>query len=109
MSTRRHSNASIAKGWNSASEWYRARVLESAGVKDAGKHAKQAWKDLPVGVKHAVTGRPVRNYFDTARERAAYAAGLARGGAGLGTALSKLRSKRATRVERMTRSGLARR
>ena len=108
MAKCREKNASISQGWDSASEWYRARVLESSGVKEAGKHAKQNWKDLPINVKRIVTGKPVRNSFDTPREKAAYAAGLQRGGAGLGSALGKLRSKRARRVERMMRSGLGR-
>ena len=106
---KRKSNASISRGWDSASEWYRARVLDSVGVKDSATHSKQSWKSLPAGVKRAVTGRPARNYFDTARERAAYAAGLAHGGAGMAKAAETLRRKKATRVERMMRSGLGRR
>jgi len=104
-------NASIARGWDSASEWYRKRVLEGLGVSKAGEHAKQSWKSLPAGVKAAVTGRPARNSrnkFDTDRERAAFAAGLQQGRTDLGAAAEKLRQKKATRLERMMRSGLGR-
>jgi hypothetical protein len=49
-----------------------------------------------------------RNRFDTARERAAYAAGLSTGSRKLGSAVEKLREKRATRLEKMTGRGLGR-
>ena len=113
---RRIQNASIARGWDAASEWYRKRVLDASGVSDSSQHAKKKWKDLPDGAKRAVTGRPARNkakkgrkrnVFETDRERAAFAAGLARGRADLSAAAEKLRRKKATRLERMTRSGLA--
>lgn len=51
---------------------------------------------------------PAANTFDTAREKAAYAAGLDAGGRRLGSALGTLRRKRATRLERTMRSGLGR-
>jgi hypothetical protein len=102
------SNRGIAQAWGEASEGYRQRVLESLKVDSAGEHAKKPWKELPAAVKRAITGKPAKNVFDTPRERAAYAAGLERGGAALGAAEEKLRARRASRVERMMRSGLGR-
>jgi hypothetical protein len=104
-------NASIALGWDSASEWYRKRVLDSLGVAGADAQAKKQWKDLPKSTKAVVTGKPGKramNVFETDREKAAYAAGLARGRADLSAAAERLRQKKATRTERMMRSGLGR-
>ena len=103
------SNPSIASGWNKAGERYRALVLKEAKVPDAEQLAKSAWEDLPGHVKRAVSGKPAKNAFDTPRERAAYAAGLARGSGALTSAAETLRRRRSTRIERMMRSGLGRR
>jgi len=96
----------ISRGWDAATETYRQKVLEESKVPGAAEHAKALWKDLTAAVKKVITGK--RNSFDTPREKAAFAAGITAGGTRLGAALTKLRSKRVTRLERMTRRGLGR-
>jgi hypothetical protein len=102
-------NPHISQAWDQASGRYRAQVLGMAGIGEPERLAALSWKDLPKQAKDVLTGKAKKNKFDTAREKAAFAAGLSSGSRRLGGALETLRRKRATRLERMTGRGLGRR
>ena len=102
-------NPHISQAWDQASGRYRAQVLGMAGIGEPERLAQLSWKELPKQAKDILTGKAKKNKFDTAREKAAYMAGLSSGSRRLGGALETLRRKRATRLERMTGRGLGRR
>ena len=108
-SVRDLANPHISQAWDQASSRYRTQVLGMAGIGEPERLAALSWKELPKEAKDALTGKAKKNKFDTAREKAAFAAGLSSGSRRLGGALETLRRKRATRLERMTGRGLGRR
>jgi hypothetical protein len=89
------SNPGIAAGWNQASERYRLLVLKDARISSPEQYASKYWNDLPAEVRAKLSGRPVKNKFDTPRERAAYAAGLSQGQSDLSAAAERLRQETA--------------
>jgi hypothetical protein len=100
---------SIGDGWNRATEGGRKLALRLGKVSgDITPYLSLEWKDLPRNIQMMIAGRQAKNKFDTAREKAAYMAGLSAGGRSLGGALDTLRRKKATRLERTMKRGLGR-